>query len=146
MVITVLIMVFRHPLLILLSLPTGGWFSAYLYSRSDAKLPVNASIGARVGAVTGLIAYGFYAILTSLVLIFQKDKFLEEMKNSLTAAAAQNPEPQAQQILQKLMSPEGTAVLITLSAIFLFFLFLVLCSVGGAIGGSLAKGRNPNSV
>ena len=139
---TVIILLAGHPLLILLALPVGGWFSVFLYSRRPEPLPVSAGLGARIGAVTGLAAFGIYAIMMAVVLVFQRKLFLEEIKKAMTAAAAQNPNPQAQQLVEKLMSPEGIAVLVTVSAVFLFFIFLVLCSVGGAIGGSMAKGKS----
>ena len=133
-----------HPLLVLLALPAGGWFATFLYTR--ARLPVTAGIGARIGAVTGLIGYVISITLMGARIVFQRTQFLDEMKRSIQDAIAKNPDPQAQQIAQKLLSPEGMAVLLTLSAVFLFFMFLVLCSVGGAIGGSLAKGRSSTTV
>ncbi len=139
---TIIILIAGHPLLILLTLPAGGWFAVFLYARRAEHLPLTAGLGARIGAVTGLTAFGLYVILMAIVLVFQRARFLEEIKKTMAAAAAQNPNPQAQQVVEKLMSPEGIAVLVTVSAIFLFFVFLVLCSVGGAIGGSMAKGKS----
>lgn len=139
---TVVILVAGHPLLILFTLPAGGWFAVFLYARRTEHLPLTAGVGARIGAVTGLTAFGLYAILMAVVLVFQRSRFLEEIKKAMTQAAAQNPNPQTQQVVEKLMSPEGIAVLVTISAVFLFFVFLVLCSVGGAIGGSMAKGKS----
>jgi hypothetical protein len=132
----------RLPILIFLAIPLGGWFASYLYSR---VLPLTAGIGARIGAVTGLIAFGFYAAITSLAMLFQRDQLLNEIKRAMTEAAKSNPDPQAQQIVQKLMTPEGVAILITLGAIIMLFMFLILSSIGGAIGGAASKGRTSTS-
>jgi hypothetical protein len=139
---TFVVLIAGHPLLILMALPIGGWFAVFLYRRGFDHPPVNAGVGARVGAFAGLIAFGLYAILMTVVLIFQRARFMEEIRNTMRTAAAQNPNPQTQQIVERLMSPEGIAILVTLSAVILFFVFLVLCSVGGAIGGHFAKNKN----
>jgi hypothetical protein len=128
--------------LILLALPVGGWFAVFLYARGEDHPRLTAGLGARIGAVVGVIAFGFYALLMTVVLIFQKARFLDEIKNTMKTAAAQNPNPQTQQVVEKLMSPEGIAVLVTVSAVILFFVFLVMCSIGGAIGGNFAKSKN----
>lgn len=132
----------RGPLLVFLAIPAAGWFSAYLYSRN---LPITAGMGARIGAVTGLIAYGFYAVIFGIAMVFQRAQVMNEVKRAFREAAARNPDPQAQQIVEKMMSPEGIAVVFTLVAIVLLFMFLILASVGGAIGGASAKGRSATS-
>ncbi|HUS19325.1 MAG TPA: zinc ribbon domain-containing protein [Terriglobales bacterium] len=139
---TFVILIAGHPLLILLALPVGGWLAVFLYARGEDHPRLTAGIGARIGAVAGLITFGFYALLMTVVLIFQKARFLEEIKNTMKTAAAQNPNPQTQQVMEKLMSPEGIAVLVSVSAVILFFVFLIMCSIGGAIGGNFAKGKN----
>lgn len=141
-VLTFLYTVIGVPLAVMIIIPAGGWFAVYLYSRGKGGRPVNAGIGARIGAVTGLLAYALYGLIMAVVMVFQRGRLLEEVRNAMRQAAAQNPNPQAQQIVEKMMTPEGIAILVTISAIFLFFIFLVLCSIGGAIGGSLAK-KNP---
>lgn len=130
------------PLAVLIIIPAGGWLAVLLYSRGQGGQPVNAGIGARIGAVTGLFSYALYMLIMAVVMVFQRGRLLEEVRKAMRQAAAQNPNPQAQQIVEKMMSPEGIAIMVTISAILLFFIFLVLCSIGGAIGGSLAK-KNP---
>ena len=146
-VVTTLLLTFAgHPVLVFLLLPVGGWFGVFLYNRGQRGLPVNGGLGARIGAVTGLIGYAINIAVLAARLILQRTQVLEEMKRAFQEAASQNTDPQAQQIMQKLMSPEGLAVLVTIGAVFLFFMFLVLCSAGGALGGSLLKGRNATSA
>lgn len=141
-VLTFLNTVIGAPLAVMIIIPAGGWLAVFLYGRGTGGRPVNAGIGARIGAVTGLIAYAFYVVIMAVVMVFQRGRLLEEVGKAMRQAAAQNPNPQAQQVVEKMMSPEGIAIMVTLSAILLFFIFLVLCSIGGAIGGALAK-KNP---
>ncbi len=138
---SVVIMVAGHPLFFLFTLPAGGWFAVFLYARRAEHLPLTAGLGARIGAVTGLVAFAINIVLMGVALMIERAKFLEGIKKSITTAAAQNPNPQTQQVVEKLMTPEGIAVLLTVSAVFAFFMFLILFSVGGAIGGSMAKGK-----
>jgi hypothetical protein len=146
-VVTTLLLTFAgHPVLVFLLLPVGGWFAVFLYTRGQQHLPVTGAVGARIGAVTGLVGYAINLVALAARLLLQKAEVLEEMKRAFQEAAARNNDPQAQQIMQKLMSPEGLAVLVTIGAVFLFFMFLVLCSAGGAIGGSILKGRNATSA
>lgn len=130
------------PLAVVIIIPAGGWLAVFLYGRGQSRRAVNGGIGARIGAVTGLFAFALYSLILAVVMVFQRGQLLEEVRNAMRQAAAQNPNPQAQQVLEKMMTPEGIAIMVTLSAVFLFFIFLVLCSIGGAIGGSLAK-KNP---
>lgn len=134
-----LVAVVRHPLLVMLALPIGGAFAVFLYSRSKWDPPVTMGIGARIGAVTGLLTFALYSVLLGTVLYFQRGELYGMMKKELENAMARNPNPEAQQIVSQMMTPEGLAILLTVSAVFLLFMFLILCTVGGTIGGNYFK-------
>ncbi|HUQ50492.1 MAG TPA: hypothetical protein VM056_07260 [Terriglobales bacterium] len=134
-----LVAIARQPLLVILLLPLGGAFAVFLYSRSDWNPPVSLGIGARLGAVTGLITFALYSLLLGVVLYFQREQFFAMMKKELESAMARNPNPQAQQIVSQMMTPEGMAILLTVTAVFLLFMFLILCTVGGTISGNFFK-------
>lgn len=135
-VLIVLHAVIRIPALTFLVIPLTGLLAAFLYGRA---LPVNAWAGARIGAITGLLAFFANLLMAALRFVFDRGAAMEEVKRALKEAAARNPDPQVQTVMEKMMTPEGIAVILTLGVIFMLFMFLILCSIGGAIGGSLAK-------
>jgi hypothetical protein len=128
-----------HVLLILIALIVGGALGVWFYSRGEWAPPINTGIGARIGAVTGLVGFGIYSVLFAVAFLFQRDKFFEGIKNAIQEAATRNPNPQAQQIVNQFLTPEGMAVLVTVSAVLLLFIFLIFCTIGGAVGTKLVK-------
>jgi hypothetical protein len=52
-------------------------------------------------------------------------------------SAARNPDPSTQELLAKLSTPEGLALMLTFIIVAAFFAFLVFGVIGGAIGASV---------
>ena len=63
------------------------------------------------------------------------------MQQVVEQAAAQNADPRAQEVLQRLTSPEGLAIMLTLVLVLAFFAFLMFSSLGGALGAYLIRRR-----
>jgi len=59
----------------------------------------------------------------------------------MEAAAHSNPNPQAQQIVQNLLTPGGMAFICIAGFLFLLIWTLVLSALGGAIGANFSKRR-----
>ena len=124
----------------------AGILAVALYRRRSGNAPLSASNGARIGAVCGLFGFvGFAGMLAvGLVLLRGSTKFREMMQAALQQAAANNPDPAAQQMLAKMTSPAGLAVLVTLVLVFFLAGFIALGSAGGAIGAWMfSPKKNP---
>ncbi|MGH9521554.1 MAG: zinc ribbon domain-containing protein [Terriglobales bacterium] len=124
----------------------AGILAVALYRRRTGNAPLTRSNGARIGAVCGLFGFvGFSGMLAvGLLLLRGSTKFREIMQAALRQAAANNPDPQAQQMLAKMTSPAGLAVLVTLVLIFFLACFIALGSAGGAIGAWMfSPKKNP---
>jgi hypothetical protein len=67
-----------------------------------------------------------------------RDKMLEAIQQ----AASHTTDPQAVAMLDYLKSPAGMAVMMVFVLIFAFFAFVVLSSLGGALGGILLGRAN----
>ena len=100
---------------------------------------VTAGMGARLGAVTGLTSF-----VTFLVLGFLKafafggrGEMRAGMMQALRENAARNPDPQAQQMIERLSTPAGIAFMVVFVIVCIGVAFLVFGILGGTIGSSL---------
>ena len=123
----------------------AGLLSVAFYRRGVPGGNLTAGLGSRLGALSGMIGFGIFSLLTALeTLIFRSGGELRAaLLQAVDQAAARNSEPQAQQMLEYLKSPQGLAVVMVMGFIVMFFLFLVLSTLGGVLGAALLrrKGR-----
>lgn len=131
----------------LLWLLAAGALAVVLYGRRRAVTNFTSSFGAKIGAVAGLIGFGIFALLISLELLATSGtgKLRQMLQQIMQQALASNPDPNAQQMIQNLMTPQGIALLVTFVMILFFAAFLGLGALGGALGASLLKKRPPRS-
>jgi len=123
----------------------AGALAVLLYRRRVATFDLSAGAGAKLGAASGAIGFAFFAIFTAVeVLIFHTGNEINAaMLQAVNQAAARSTDPQAQQALQYLKTPQGLALVMALGLAVMFLAFLIFSSIGGAIGASLlrSKGR-----
>lgn len=121
-----------------------GFLAVGLYRRRNPGVLIKAGAGARLGAVSGLLCFGMSAVLEALaLLIFHKGAVLrDKMLEAIQQAASHTTDPQAVAMLDYLKSPAGMAVMMVFVLIFAFFAFVVLSSLGGALGGILLGRAN----
>lgn len=102
-------------------------------------MPVTVSMGARLGAISGGFAWLFLTVITSVgVLAFRTgDQIRQLIYDSMQQAAARNPTPQAQELLQYVRSQEGFAVILALALFMTLVFFVALSSLGGILGSTL---------
>ena len=114
----------------------GGFLSVALYRRRRLGT-VTAGMGARLGLVSGGLGFAIFSIIrgAGIVLFHTGPGLHAEMLQALDQAAARNPDPQAQAILQYFKSPEGLALVIALALVATFISFLLLSTLGGLLGG-----------
>lgn len=125
-----------------LGVVAGGALCVALYRRRRAHAPVTVGMGARLGALSGGFAWLFLAVITSVVLAFRTgDQIRQLIYDSMQQAAARNPTPQAQELLQYVKSEEGFAVILALVLIMTLVFFVILSSVGGMLGSTLFNKR-----
>jgi hypothetical protein len=94
-------------------------------------------MGARLGLVSGGLGFAIFCIIRGAgILIFHTGaRLLAEMLQALDQAAARNPDPQAQAMLQYFKSPEGLTLVIALALVATLISFLLLSTLGGFLGG-----------
>jgi hypothetical protein len=121
----------------------GGALAVSFYHRRRPHTDVTPGMGARLGAVSGVLGFfifaGLNAILTfiEIVVLHMGAQIRSELRQALEKSAASNPDPQAQAMVQWMMSPAGFATIITIGMLLFFIAFVLFCTAGGALGASL---------
>jgi len=120
----------------------GGAFAVALYGRRNSG-PITPGAGARIGAVSGLLGYILFALTYSIMLLVSRGggTLRDDLLRRIQEVASRNPDPQAQQMMQRLMTPEGLAFIIAIGLLLFLFAFLALSSIGGALGAKLFGSR-----
>jgi hypothetical protein len=129
-----------HPLALFVFLPANLVWAISRYRR-HRPVAIGSGQGARMGAMMGLLSFTFFLAFFLVSLSFQRTQYRDIMITQIHQISAQNPDPQAQQMLQWFATPEG---LITFTAIALVTVLLVCLAVGtgsGAVAIALGKGQ-----
>lgn len=113
-----------------------------LFYRNRAAISVPTGMGARLGAVTGMIASLVGSAVNVLtILVMGSGKMRETMRQAMEQSATRNPDPNAQMMAHRLMefmtSPGGFALIMTVGFAVNFLALLAFASAGGALGASL---------
>jgi heme exporter protein D len=119
----------------------AGLGGVLLYRRRvPGVIPTNG-MGARIGALAGLFGFAVFVVFMALqmLVLHGTGQLRQLMQQVLQQAASQNADPRAQQVLQRLASPQGLALMLTLVLVLAFFAFLLLSSLGGALGAYLLR-------
>ena len=124
-----------------LGMLAAGALSVVLYRRRNPVANLTAGMGARLGAVSGVLGFGIFAILTSVeVVVFRSGGQLRAaLLEAVQQSAARSSDPQAQQLLEYLKTPQGLALVMVLGLIVMFAAFLLFSSLGGALGAALLR-------
>jgi ABC-type antimicrobial peptide transport system permease subunit len=114
-----------------------------VYRRRIGASAVSPALGARLGLISGAIGFVFFAIVGSLQLLFSNagHGLREEVMKQLEQVAAQYP-AQAQQALEYLKSAQGWGFIVALSTVFTLLMFLLLSTIGGAVGGAMLSRKD----
>jgi hypothetical protein len=126
----------------LLIVPASVLWSIFIYRRQVPGAALTPGRGARMGATLGLLSAGFFSMVLVTVAALKPAEFRALMLQALQQAAAQNPDPQVQQMLQSwFQGPNGMAVFVAIFAITALVIFLVCTSTAGALAGLFSANR-----
>jgi hypothetical protein len=119
----------------------AGGLSVVLYRRRNSAADLTAGMGARLGAASGAVGFGIFAIFTAIeVLVFHSGGELHAaLIQAVQQSAARTTDPQALQLLEYLKSPPGLALVMAAGLAVMLVAFLIFSSAGGAIGAVLLR-------
>ena len=113
----------------------GGAACVAIYRRRQPLSRITSTMGARLGAVSGIFGFVIFASVQSLLLFAAPGAEVRQaIRDQIQQAASQNPDPKVQEMMHSLLTPEGMAVVVILAMV----LFLVMFVIFGVIGGGLA--------
>jgi hypothetical protein len=127
-----------------LGMLAAGALSVLLYRRRNPGASLTAGVGARLGALSGMLGFGIFAFFTAIeTLLFHtggelRAALLEAIKQS----AARSSDPQAQQVIEYLQSPPGLALVMAAGLIVMLIAFLIFSCLGGVIGAALMRQKD----
>jgi hypothetical protein len=132
---------------ILLGLPAGlgmlaaGLLSVVLYRRRCPLTRLTAGMGARLGALTGGLGFGVFAIMLALWTAVRSGREIHDaLLKIIQQYAAHGPE--TQQVLDLFNTPEGFTVIMILTLVMILAAFLIFSSLGGALGAFLPRRKD----
>jgi len=133
-----------QPASFILALPLGGFLSVLLYRRRSMGDP-RPRAGFRLGAFTGLFAFGLLIVLAAVLTLVSHNevKLRADIIQDIQQAQAHNPDPQAKQISDYLMTQQGVALIMIFGVVFGCVLCVLLSGIGGAISASLLRRKGP---
>jgi len=135
------------PLGFLLAFPLAGFLSVLFYRRRTWGVELSPSAGLRLGLLTGMLGCVMFAALTALNFAVSPagGKIRQAMIEELHRQQARTPDPQARQILDYFLTPNGMAVMIIATLIVLCIGFVLLAGLGGAFSASLLRRKGPDN-
>jgi hypothetical protein len=133
-------------LLSLLLIPLAGILAVQFYAGRTPHQQLSAGAGAGIGLFTGFLGFLIFAIpifpyFLWTTVLHPDPADLQKLHAQMEAAVQRSASPQAPQIAQSLLSPNGLLVILIITFIALLALTLVLSAIGGAIGASIARRR-----
>jgi hypothetical protein len=121
-----------------LGMLAAGFLSVVLYRRRCPASPVTAGMGARLGALTGVLGFGMVAAILALWTAFRSGKEIHDaFLTYVQQTAAQSSDPHMQQVLELFKTSEGFTFIMIFSLIVTLVAFTICSSLGGAIGAFL---------
>jgi len=127
-----------------LGMVVAGALSVVFYRRRHPDAILTPGMGARLGVVSGALGFVMFVILTALEMsVFRSSAELRAvLLDAVQQSAARSADPQAQQVLEYLKTPQGMALVIGLGLLVVLAIFLSLSSLGGALGAALMRRKH----
>lgn len=124
-----------------LGMLAAGALSVALYRRRNPVANLTPAMGARLGALSGALGFAIFALLTSVgIVVFRSGGQLRAaLLEAVQQSATRSSDPQVQQLLEYLRTPQGLALMMILGLLVMFVAFLVFSSLGGALGAALLR-------
>ena len=97
-------------------------------------------------AASGVLGFGIFTILFAAGAAFLRagEEIRSKMIEALQQAAARSSDPQAQQVLEFVKTPQGLALMLGLVLIVIFAFFVILSSLSGAATAALSRQKSPH--
>ncbi len=118
----------------------GGALAVALY-QNRMSVALTSGLGARLGALTGLIGFAIFAVAQGLLMLVlgSGGRFRQALQEAVRQQAQRNPNPETEHMMRWMLTPEGMATMVTLGMVAFLAGFVLFCALGGVIGASLFR-------
>jgi zinc-ribbon domain len=123
-----------------LGLLVAGFLSVLLYQRRSGAVQLSAGLGAKLGALTGLLGFGLALIVALVGLKRSGQQVQQTVLETIQEYAAHDP--RLPQVVDLFKTPEGFAITMVLGLGMLLVAFLLFSSLGGALGAVLLRRKD----
>ncbi|HEX8813920.1 MAG TPA: hypothetical protein VF753_00315 [Terriglobales bacterium] len=122
----------------------AGYLSVRMYQRRLGLPTVSSGVGARLGALSGLLGFVLFVILIALeVLVFHSGADLHNaLIDVVQQSISRTPDAQVREALEYFKTPAGLAVVMTMGLALMFAVFMILSTIGGAVGSALLRRKS----
>ena len=124
----------------------AGVLAVLLYRRRNPALHLTPGVGARLGAVSGVLGFGMFAILTAVEMLVLRSggQIRQALLQTIEQSASRSNDPQVQQMFDYFKTPAGLALMMGLGLAMMLVLFVILSAAGGAVTAVLLRKRDRN--
>jgi hypothetical protein len=128
----------------LVAMLSAGFLAVVFYRQRRSGLDIRPVMGARIGALSGLLWFAMCAILEALtvLLLHKGPEIRKALVDVITQAASRTNDPQVLSLFERFKTPEGLEFLMIFGLIFSFLFAIVLGAIGGALGGIILGRRS----
>jgi zinc-ribbon domain len=124
-----------------LGMVTAGILAVLFYRRRVPHAALTTGLGVRLGALSGVLGFGILIVLVSLgTAIFHFGPLIHQrILEAVQQAASRSSDPQAQQAVELMKTPEGLALFLAFALVLTLIACLIFSALGGTIGTALLK-------
>ena len=121
-----------------------GFLAVVFYRQRRRGITIKASVGAALGALSGLLWFAISSVIEALIVIslHKGPELRSQMLEKIQQASAQTSDPQVLAMFDRLKTPDGLKALIIFGIVFAFLAAIVLAGLGGALGGAIFGRRD----
>jgi len=130
-----------HPLVAMFCV---GFLAVAFYRQGRPGMAIRAVVGARLGAISGLLWFTASAILELIVVVVMHKgpEIRKVVLQQFEQAASRTNDPQVLALFEKVKTPEGFELAMLLIVAFGFVAAIALGASGGALGALILGRRN----
>jgi len=127
----------------LIAVVGAGFLAVVFYRWRNPGIIVRPGTGARLGALGGLFCTGITAVLAAVrvAVLREEGDIRRVLLDAVQQQAQRYPDPQFQATLDFMRSPAGLMFMMGALVVFALTAFLLLGTLGGALGGVVVGRR-----
>jgi hypothetical protein len=121
----------------------AGILSVVFYRWRNPGASLTPGMGARLGAMSGLLGFVMFTFFAAIsASVAGGAELRKTLMQAVEQSASRAADPQSRQVLEFFRSPQGLVAVMIAGLAFALVAFLILTSLGGAVGAALLR-RKP---